>query len=87
MLEMEKYMESFTEAISKRFEKQEENFKNHTDKVKSLDVTQREYKDRLRRLEDRRNADENDDIELQQVKSLYFSLFFDLHQFLNHFIY
>ena len=87
MLEMEKYMESFTEAISKRFEKQEENFKNLTDKVKSLDVTQREYKDRLRRLEDRRNADENDDIELQQVKSLYFSLFFDLHQFLNHFIY
>ena len=87
MLEMEKYMESFTEAISKRFQKQEENLKNLTDKVKSLDVTQREYKDRLRRLEDRRNADENDDIELQQVKSLYFSLFFDLHQFLNHFIY
>jgi hypothetical protein len=88
MLEMEKYMESFTEAISKRFEKQEENFKNLTDKVKSFDVsTQREYKNRLRRLEDRKNDDENDDIELQQVKSLYFSLFFDLHQFLNHFIY
>ena len=79
---MEKYMESFTEAISKRFEKQEENFKNLTDKVKSFEVTQREYKKRLSRLENRRNQEENEDIELQQVNNfnhLLFFSFFELH--------
>ena len=84
ILDMEKYMESFKESISKRFEKQEENFENLTDKVKSFEVTQREYKKRLSRLEDRRNTDENEDIELQQVKNfnyLLFFSFFDLHQF------
>ena len=92
MLDIEKYMESFKESNSKRFEKQEENFKNLTDKVKNLEVTQREYKEenfrnlndkvkiyevtqkeytkRLSRLEDQINMDENDDIELQQVKNL-----------------
>jgi hypothetical protein len=69
ILDMEKYMESFKESISKRFEKQEENFKNIVDKVKSFEVTQREYKKRLTRLEDRSNTDENEDIELQQVKN------------------
>jgi len=81
---MEKYMESFRESISKRFEKNEENFKNLADKVKSFEVTQREYKKRFSRLEDRKNTDENEDIELQQVKNLnylLFSFFFDLHQF------
>ena len=66
MLETEKNMES----IAKRFEKQENNFKNLTDKVKSLEVTQREYTKRLSRLEDQINMDKNDDIELQQVKNL-----------------
>ena len=76
MLEMEKYMESFRESISKRFEKHENYFKNLTDKVKNFEVTQREYKERLSRLEDRRNTDENDDIDLQQVKIyLYLSHF------------
>ena len=87
MLDIERYMESFKESITKRFEKQEENLKNLTNTVKSFEVTQREYKKRLSRLEDRRNTGE---IELQQVKNYYYSLFFlffDLHQFLNHFIY
>ena len=73
MLDIEKYMESFKESITKRFEKQEDNFKNLTNTVKSFEVTQREYKKRLSRLEDRRNKDENEDIELHQVKNLNFS--------------
>ncbi len=84
MLDIERYMETFQESISKRFEKQENNFMNLTDKMKSFEVTQREYKKRLSRLEDQRNTDENENIELQQVKNLncllFFSLF-DLHQF------
>ena len=71
MLDIEKYMESFKESITKRFEKQEDNFKNLTNTVKSFEVTQREYKKRLSRLEDRRNKDENEDIELHQVKNYY----------------
>ena len=72
MLEAEKLMESFKETIAKRFEKQEENFKNIVNKVKSFEVTQREYKNRLSRLEDRRNTDENKDIELKYVKNFLF---------------
>ena len=74
MLDMEKYMESFKESISKRFEKQEENFENIVDKVKNFEVTQRENKKRLSRLEDQRNTVENEGIELQQVKNLNFLL-------------
>ena len=74
MLEIEKYIESFKETIAKRFEKQENNFKNLIDKVKSLEVMQRENKEstskRLSHLEDQINMDKNDDIELQQVKNL-----------------
>ena len=70
ILDMEKYMESFKESISKRFENQEENFKNIVDKMKSFEVSQREYKKRLSRLEDRSNTDENENNELQQVKNL-----------------
>ena len=74
MLETEKNMESFKETIAKRFEKQENNFKNLIDKVKSLEVMQRENKEstskRLSHLEDQINMDKNDDIELQQVKNL-----------------
>jgi hypothetical protein len=83
MLDIESYMESFKESISKRFEKQEENFENLTDKVKSFEVTQREYKKLSSRSENRRNADENEDIELQQVKNFHYFLFFSffvLHQ-------
>jgi hypothetical protein len=81
MVDMEKYLESFKESISKRFEKQEENFMN---KMKSFEVLQREYKKRLSRLENRRNTDKNEDIELQQVKNFNYSLFFsvfDLNKF------
>ena len=73
MLDIERYMESFKESISKRFEKQGENFKNLSDKVKSFELTQRESK---KSLEDQRNTDENEDIEQQHVINLNFSLFF-----------
>jgi len=76
ILDMEKYMESFKESISKRFENQEENFKNIVDKMKSFEVTQREYKKLSNRLEDRGKTDGNEGIELQQVTYLNFSLFF-----------
>jgi hypothetical protein len=78
MLDIERYMDSFKESIAKRFEKQEENFKNLSNTVKSFEMTQREYKKRLSRLEERRNTGENEDIELQQVtnrKCLLFSSF------------
>ena len=84
MLGIKRNRESFKESISKRFEKQEENFNILTNKVKNFEVTQREYKKRLSRLEDQRNTDENENIELQQVKNLnclLFFSFFDLHQF------
>ena len=71
---MEKNMESFKKSVSKRFEKQEENFENIVDKVKNFEVTQRENKKRLSRLEDQRNTVENEGIELQQVKNLNFLL-------------
>jgi hypothetical protein len=81
MLDMEKYMESFKESISVRFEKQEENFKKFTDKVENFEVTHRE---RLSRLEERINEGENENVELQQVRNLNFMLFspfLDLHPF------
>ena len=84
MLDIEKYMESFKESNSKRFEKQEENFRILTDKVKSFEVSQREYKKRLSRLENQKNTDENENIELQHVRNLNFMLFFpflDLYPF------
>ena len=89
ILDMEKYMESFKESISKRFENQEENFKNIVDKMKSFEVTQREYKKLSSRLEDRGKTDGNEGIELKQVNYLNFSLFFsffDLFQFLKPFL-
>ena len=81
---MEKYMESFKESISVRFEKQEENFKKFTDKVENFEITHREYSERLSRLEERRNEGENENVELQQVRNLNFMLFspfLDLHLF------
>ena len=81
MLDMEKYMDSFKESISKRFEKHENYFNNLTDKVKILELTHREYKKRLSRLEDQGNTVENETIELQQVDNLNFSLFFIFFHF------
>ena len=51
-------------------EYKEENFRNLAEKVKVFEVTQTECEKRLSRLEDRLNTNENDDIELQQVKNL-----------------
>ena len=76
MLDTERNMESFKESITKRFEKQEENLKNLTNTVKSFEVTQREYKKRLSRLEDRKNTGEIEKIELHQVMNHYYLLFF-----------
>ena len=86
MLDMEKYIESFKESISVRFEKQEENFKKFTDKVENFEVTHREYSERLSRLEEWINEgeNENENVELQQVRNLNFMLFspfLDLHLF------
>ena len=78
MFDIEKNMDSFKESINKRLERLERNegiFNNLVDKVQSIEVTQNEYKKRLRRLEDRRIHGENDDIELQQVKSILFLIF------------
>ena len=78
MFDIEKNMDSFKESINKSLERLERNegiFNNLVDKVQSIEVTQNEYKKRLRRLEDRRIQGENDDIELQQVKSILFLIF------------
>ena len=64
---IEKYMGSFKESISKRFERQEEEIKSLADKMKSFEETQRENKIRLSHLENRRNPDDND-AELQHVR-------------------
>jgi len=40
MLDIERYMESFKESISKRFEKQEENFKNQRNTDENEDIEQ-----------------------------------------------
>ena len=77
MLDMEKYVESFKETIFQKFEKQEENFNN---KMKSFDLTLKEHTNRLSHLEDRGNTDENESIELQQVKNSNYLLFFDLYK-------
>ena len=75
MFDIEHYMELFKESISKRLERHENNFKDLVNKVKSIEVTQNEYKQRLRRLEDGRNQSENEDIELQHVKDILFVIF------------
>ena len=75
MFDIETYMESFKETITIRLERHENNFKDLVNKVKSIEVTQNEYKQRLRRLEDGRNQSENEDIELQHVKDILFVIF------------
>ena len=44
--------------------------------MKSFELTQEDYTKRLSRLEDRRDTDENEGIELQQVKNFKYFLFF-----------
>jgi hypothetical protein len=68
-------MELFKESISKRLERHESNFKDLVNKVKSMEVTQNEYKKRLRRLEDGKIQSDNEDIELQKVKDILFVIF------------
>ncbi len=75
MLDIEKYSESFKESVIKRLERNEYNFNNLVNKVNSIQVTQNEYKKRLRRLEDGRNQSENEYIELQYVKDILFVIF------------
>jgi len=65
MSDIEKYVGSLKESISKRFEKHEDNFKILFDRVKSIEATQNEHKKRSRDLtqkaiktEDGRNQDE-----------------------------
>jgi len=82
MLEVEKYMGSFKDSITKRFEKQDKEFKSLSDKIKSFEYTQREYKKRLTHLEDKRDTYENEDFELQPVKS-FFVLFFNFLNCIN----
>ena len=87
ILDMEKYMESFKRSISKRFENQEKIFRN---KIESFELTQKEYRIRLSRLEDRRDTDENEGIELQRVKNFkyfYFSHFWICINFKTIFIF
>ena len=75
MIDIEHYMESFKESITQRLERHEDNFKDLVIKVKSFEVTQNEYKKRLRRLEDGKNQSDNEDTELQKVKDILFVIF------------
>ena len=76
MSDIEKYVGSLKESISKRFDKHEDNFKILFDRVKSIEATQNEYKKRSRDLtqkavktEEERNHDEKKNIELQNVSN------------------
>jgi len=81
MLEVEKYMGSFKELISKRFERQEEEIKSLADQMKSFEFTQREYKKRLTHLENRRDTNVNEDFELQPVKNFFVFFFLNCINF------
>ena len=69
-------MESFKESISKRLDGHEDKFKNLAAK------TQKEYKKCLNRLENGRDPDKNDVIELQNVNNLYYLYFSYFNLFL-----
>ncbi len=75
MLDIEHYSESFKESITERLERYENDLNNLVNKVKSIKIAQKEYKKRLRRLEDGRNHVENDDIELKHVRDILFIIF------------
>jgi len=49
MIDIEKFMESFKKSISKKLDRHEDNFKNIADRMKSFEVTQKEYKKCLNR--------------------------------------
>ncbi len=86
MLGIEKYSESFKESVVKRLERNECNFNNLVNKVNSIQVTQNEYKKRLKSLEDGRNHVENDNIELKCVKNILILFFIFLSLDLFEFI-
>ena len=70
MLEVEGYMESFKQSISKRFERYDERFH-------SFEVSQSECQRRLRDLERAKSRTMKDkDIELQKVKNILFRILF-----------
>ena len=70
MLDVESYIESFKQSISKRFERQDEKFH-------SIEVNQSECKKRLRNLEEAKaRLDENEEIELQNVRNILIGIFF-----------
>jgi hypothetical protein len=75
MLDIEHDSESFKESITERLERHENDFNNLVNTVKSIKIAQKEYKKRLRRLEDGRNHVEKDDIELQYVRDILFFIF------------
>ena len=71
MLEVEGYMESFKQSISKRLERYEE-------KLYGIETSQSECKRRLRNLEMARNrSDKNGEIELQHVNDYFFNFIFN----------
>ena len=72
MIDIEKYIGSFKESITKRLDRHEDNLKNFSDKLKSFEITQREYKRRLSSLENGRDPDKNEEIELKHVKNFLF---------------
>jgi hypothetical protein len=72
---IERYKESFKDSITKRFEKQDEEFKSLSDKIKSFEFTQIEYKKRLSHLENKRDTNVNEDFELQHVKNQFCIIF------------
>jgi hypothetical protein len=82
MIDTEKYMGSFKESITKRLDRHEDSLKNFSDKMKSFEITQREYKRRLSRLEDGRDPDKNEDIDLKNVKNFLIFVIFNLFLFL-----
>jgi hypothetical protein len=64
-------MDTFN-SLSNRLEKHEGNFNNLVDKVKNLEITQSEQIRRIKHLEDSKNQSENQNIELQHVRSFLF---------------
>ena len=70
MTDVESYMESFKQVFSKRLERFEEKFYG-------IEISQSEWKSRLRNLEMARNrSDDNEDIELQHVNDISIYFFF-----------
>ena len=70
MINVEEYIESFKQ-ISKDFQKISKSFERYEDKFNDIEVFKSEIKKKVRDLElVRGRSDENQDIELQQVKNI-----------------